>query len=61
MDKEKMIKTLNMVIEDAENDVKEADGKAFTGHNVAEFNGKQNAMIHALAKSIKEILKDGNI
>ncbi len=58
MDKEKVIKVLGMIADDAEKDVNEAEGKPFTGRNVSEFNGKQNAMIRKLALTLKEILED---
>ena len=58
MDKEKILKVLTMISEDAKKDVKEAEGQLFNGRNVSVFNGKQNAMIGALADILKEVFKD---
>ncbi len=44
------IKVLKLILEDIPNDVKEMEGKPFTGRNVAEAFGKQAAIIEALAK-----------
>ena len=60
MDRDKMITVLDMIAMDAESDVSEFEGKPFTGRNVADFNGKQNAMISALAKILREFIKGAN-
>lgn len=58
MDKtDSAIRVLEMVSLDTEKDIKELEGKPFTGKNVAEMFGKQGAMIDALAKIIKEHFK----
>lgn len=54
---EKMVWILNEISKDAKRDVSESEGKAFNGRNVAEFNGKQNAMIQAIAKILIEVIK----
>ncbi len=57
---EKRIKTLDMIIEDMPRDVKELDGKPFTGSNVAGMFGKQAAAIQAMAMILKEQLDQGS-
>ena len=56
--KEKIIKAMEMVAEDVENDAREFDGKPFTGRTVAEYMGNHGAAIGAVAKAIKAILED---
>ena len=55
--RDKYIKTLKMVAEDAEKDVIYYEGKPFTGRNVAEFFGKQAAGIKAIAVILQCILE----
>lgn len=57
MDKDKAIKTLDMIAEDAKNDAKSFDGKPFTGRTVGEYFGNHGASISALAKIMKLILE----
>ena len=56
MDREKIVKILNMIAEDMESDAREYEGKPFNGKNVAEYFGKQGAAIASLADIIKEII-----
>ena len=58
MNKSDRIEVLSMIAEDAEKDIHEFEGKVLNGPNIAEFNGKQNAMIQGLAKMLKEIIQD---
>ena len=58
MDASKLIKVLDMVAEDVENDTKNFEGKTFNGRNVGEYFGNHGAAIHALALVLKEILED---
>lgn len=57
MEKEKIIKTLEAIAEDAKNDAKEMDGKPFTGKIVATYFGYHGASIAALANILKEIIE----
>ena len=57
MTKEKMIKVLDEIIKDTENDAREFDGKPFNGKTVAEYFGNQGAEIQAVARIVKDILK----
>ena len=50
------IKTLDLIIEDCETDVKEFDGKPFTGKTLGELHGILEAKIQALAKNLKRYL-----
>lgn len=58
MDKERIIKVMNMVAEDVENDARNFDGKPFDGKTVAVYFGNHGAAIKAVALAIKEILED---
>lgn len=58
MDKEKLIKTLEMIAEDMANDAKEFDGKPFTGRTVAEYFGNQGAAIATLANIVKILVEE---
>ncbi len=53
-----IVKRLDMIAEDMENDAKEFDGKPFNGKTVAEYFGNQGAAIAALAKSMKVIIDE---
>ncbi|MFQ5786495.1 MAG: hypothetical protein ACE5H1_00795 [Thermodesulfobacteriota bacterium] len=55
--KEKIIKVMEMIAEDTENDAKNFDGKEFNGKNVATYFGNHGAAIKAVADAVKEILK----
>ena len=57
-DRKKDIKVLEMIAQDVENDAKEFDGQPFNGKTVAEYFGKQGAAIQALAKIVKDYLKE---
>ena len=57
MKKDKIIKVMQMVAEDVENDAKNFDGKEFNGKNVAEYFGNHGAAIKALADAVKAILE----
>ena len=53
-----IIKQLEMIEADMENDAKELDGRPFNGRTVAEYFGYQGAAIAALANTLKIILLD---
>lgn len=55
---EKMLKTLDMIIDDCAKDVESFDGREFTGKTLGELHGILEAKIEALAKIIKKILTD---
>jgi hypothetical protein len=57
MDKEKMIEACKMIAEDTKNDVKEFEGKPFTGKIVGDYLGKLSASIYVLAHILEEILE----
>jgi hypothetical protein len=59
--KAKIIWVLEEISKDAKKDVEEAEGTPATGPNIAAFNGKQNAMIQALANILKEVISDGEV
>lgn len=54
----RMIEVLSMIEEDMERDVKDFDGKPFTGLTVGTHYGYACAAIVSLAKIIKEVIKD---
>ena len=54
------IEVLGTIAEDAEKDVREFEGKVANGSNIADFNGKQNAMIQALARILKETIQEND-
>jgi len=58
MEKEKIVKTLEMIAEDAENDAKNFDGQPFTGKTVGTYMGNHGASISALANIVKELVED---
>jgi len=60
MNKENLIKTLDTISDDMEEDVTNFDGKPFNGHTVAEYFGYQEAAIAALAGIIKHMLEEEN-
>lgn len=58
MDKTNAVRVLGLIAGDAEGDVREFEGKPFNGRAIADFNGKQNAMIQALANILKELVEE---
>ena len=56
MSKEKIIKILETIAQDMEDDAKNFDGRPFTGRTVAEYCGNQGAAIAVLANIVKSIL-----
>jgi len=56
--RQKIVKSMKYVAEDAKNDVKEFDGKPFNGKTVAQYFGCQGAQIKALANAIIRILEE---
>jgi hypothetical protein len=52
-----MLKTLQLIRDDMENDVKEFNGKPFNGRTVGEMHGQLCAAISALAGIIAEHIK----
>lgn len=57
VDTTKIIEVLDMIIEDCETDVKDFDGKPFTGKTLGELHGILEAKIQALAKNLKKYLE----
>ena len=57
MNEDKIIKTLEMIVQDMADDAKNFDGKPFTGRTVAEYFGNQGAAIAALASIVREIVE----
>lgn len=49
---------LDLIIEDCETDVKEFDGKPFTGKTLGELHGILEAKILTLAKILKEVIEE---
>ncbi len=56
--KQKIIKVMEMVAEDTENDAKNFDGQPFNGKTVATYFGNHGAAIKAVADAVKSILED---
>jgi len=56
--KQKLIKVMDMVAQDTENDAKNFDGQPFNGKTVAAYLGNQGAAIQAVARAVKSILED---
>lgn len=54
--KNRAIKVLKMIEEDAENDATTFEGKPFNGKNVAEYLGNLGASIASLANILRELL-----
>ena len=52
------LEVLELIIADCETDVKEFDGKPFTGKTVGEMHGILEAKIQALAKVIKNMIEE---
>jgi len=55
------IEVLEMISEDMKNDAKNFDGKPFNGRTVAEYFGNQGAAISALARILKDVLREGKL
>ncbi len=53
-----LVKTLDMIAQDAEDDATNFDGLPFEGKTVAEYFGNHGASIAALAGIMKQILED---
>jgi len=49
---------MGMVIEDMESDVKEFNGKPFTGKTLGELHGTLAATIQAVAKAVKFLVDE---
>ena len=58
MDKEKIIKVLEMIAQDQQDDATAFEGKPFTGRTVAEYFGNQGAAIAALARIVKALVEN---
>lgn len=58
LDKQKAIKSLQMVADDMATDATEFDGRPFNGRTVAEYCGNQGAAIAAVANILKMLLED---
>jgi len=56
--RDKIIKVMEAVAKDTENDATEFDGKPFNGKTVAEYFGNHGAAIKAVAKAVKAILEE---
>ena len=57
MSKAKDLQILDLIIEDCEKDVREFEGKQFTGKTVGEMHGIIEAKIDALAKILKRVIE----
>lgn len=55
----KIIETLDMIIADCEQDVKDFEGREFNGKTVGELHGILEAKIQALAKIVKKLALQG--
>lgn len=53
-----VIQVLDMIIQDMENDVKEFDGKPFTGKTLGELHGNLCATVQVLAKVMKKHIEE---
>ena len=58
MNNNKIIKVLEAITKNTENDAKQFDGRLFNRRTVAAYFGNQGAAIAALANIIKSILKE---
>ncbi len=58
MNKERLIKVLSDIADDAKKDAEQMDGQPFTGKVVATYFGYHGASIAALADILKEILNE---
>ncbi len=58
MKHDKILKVLNMIAEDMENDVKHFEGQEFNGRNVSKQLGNQAAAIQALALCLTGVIED---
>lgn len=56
-----IITVLDMIISDMEQDVKDFEGKPFTGKTVGEMQGNLCATIQALAKLFKKHIEEEKI
>lgn len=56
--KKSPIEVLNIIIEDCEADVKEYDGREFSGRTLGELHGILEAKIEALARIMKKIIEE---
>ena len=55
-----IIKVLEMISADMQNDASDFEGRPFSGRNVAEYFGNQGAAISTLADIVKEIVEKLN-
>ena len=51
----KIIKVLNQIMEDCEQDVKDFDGREFNGKTLGELHGILEATINAIARIVKKL------
>lgn len=58
MSREKIIKVMEMIIEDCEKDVEEFENAPFTGKTVGTLHGILEAKIEAIAKAVKQLAED---
>lgn len=58
IDKERIIKVMDMIEKDMEDDAKNFDGQAFNGKTVATYFGNQGAAISAIAGAVKYLIKE---
>jgi len=58
MDKHVLLKTLKLIEGDMESDVRNFEGQAFTGKNVAIQLGNQAAAISALANIVRKVVEE---
>ena len=58
MKKERILEALDTIIDDCLKDVQAFDGREFNGETLGELHGILEAKIEALAKIMKEIVKE---
>lgn len=56
--RDKIIKVMEMVAQDTENDARDFDGKPFNGKTMGTYMGNHGAAIKAIADAIRQILED---
>lgn len=58
MNKKRVIEVMDLVAQDAENDVHEMEGKPFTGRAVSVQFGNVGAMLKTLANAVKALVEE---
>ena len=60
LDKKRIVKLMETITQDMENDAKRFDGQPFNGKTVAEYFGNHGAAIAALADTIALLVNKNN-